>query len=74
MNRDIAAGKWKQMRGQVREWWGQLTDDDLDQIGGKAEKLIGRLQERYGYTRQEAEDEVNRRLREYEARYGELVK
>ena len=73
MNRDIAAGKWKQMRGQVREWWGHLTDDDLDQIGGKAEKLIGRLQERYGYSRQQAEDEVNRRLREYEARYGQLA-
>ncbi len=73
MNRDIAAGKWKQMRGQVREWWGQLTDDDLDQIGGKAEKLIGRLQERYGYSRQQAEDEVNRRLREYEARFGQFA-
>lgn len=66
MNRDIAAGKWKQMRGQLHEWWGRLTDDDLDIIGGKAEKLLGKLQERYGYTRQEAEDEMYRRLREYE--------
>jgi uncharacterized protein YjbJ (UPF0337 family) len=70
MNRDIAAGKWKQMRGQVLEWWGQLTDDDLDTIAGKAETLVGKLQERYGYTRQEAEDEMQRRLREYETRYG----
>jgi uncharacterized protein YjbJ (UPF0337 family) len=73
MNRDIAGGKWKQMRGQVREWWGQLTDDDLDQIAGKAEKLVGKLQERYGYTREEAEREMRRRLSEYEQKHGALV-
>jgi uncharacterized protein YjbJ (UPF0337 family) len=66
MNRDILEGNWKQLRGQVKEWWGELTDDDLDRIDGKKDQLIGRLQERYGYTRERAEEEVNRRLRDYE--------
>lgn len=47
------------MRGKVREWWGKLTDDDLDQISGKKDQLIGKLQERYGYTRDEAAREVD---------------
>jgi uncharacterized protein YjbJ (UPF0337 family) len=59
-------GKWKQIRGQMKEWWGKLTDDDLDVIGGKKDKLVGKLQERYGYAKQRAEDEVDRRLREYD--------
>ena len=51
MNRDIFEGKWKGMRGQVKEWWGKLTDDDLERVGGKADPLIGLLQQTYGYTR-----------------------
>jgi uncharacterized protein YjbJ (UPF0337 family) len=66
MNADIIKGKWKQMRGQVKQWWGNLTDDDLDRIEGERDKLIGRLQERYGYTRENAEAEVDRRFGEYE--------
>ena len=50
------------MRGQVKEWWGKLTDDDLEQVGGKADQLIGLLQQKYGYTREQAEEEFNRRL------------
>ena len=46
MNSDVFAGKWKQMRGQAKEWWGKLTDDDLEQIDGKRDKLVGILQER----------------------------
>ncbi|HSQ26553.1 MAG TPA: CsbD family protein [Anaerolineales bacterium] len=64
MNQDIFEGKWKEMRGQVKEWWGKLTDDELDQAGGKAEQLIGLLQQKYGYTRERAEQEFNRRLAE----------
>jgi len=64
MNQDIFEGKWKEMRGQVKEWWGKLTDDDLEQIGGKADQLIGLLQQKYGYTREHAEHEYNRRLAE----------
>jgi uncharacterized protein YjbJ (UPF0337 family) len=66
MNTDVMQGKWKQMRGEVKKWWGNLTDDDLDRIAGERDKLIGRLQERYGYARERAEEEVDRRFREYE--------
>jgi uncharacterized protein YjbJ (UPF0337 family) len=64
MNKDIFEGKWKETRGQVKEWWGKLTDDDLERVGGKADQLIGLLQQKYGYTRQCAEEEINRRLEE----------
>jgi uncharacterized protein YjbJ (UPF0337 family) len=66
MNQDILSGKWKQMRGELKTWWGKLTDDDFERIGGQKDKLIGLLQERYGYTREQAEQEVERRLQEYE--------
>jgi uncharacterized protein YjbJ (UPF0337 family) len=59
MNRDQLKGKWHQMKGEVKAKWGKLTNDDLDQIDGNLEKLIGRLQERYGYARERAEKEVN---------------
>lgn len=62
MNQDVFEGKWKEMRGQVKEWWGRLTDDDLEQVGGKADQLIGLLQQKYGYTKEHAEKEFNRRL------------
>lgn len=66
MNEDVIQGNWKQLRGKVREWWGKLTDDDLDMINGKRDQLVGRLQERYGYSRDEATREIDRRLEEYE--------
>ena len=43
MNQDVFAGQWKQMRGELKTWWGRLADDDFDQIGGQKDKLIGRL-------------------------------
>jgi uncharacterized protein YjbJ (UPF0337 family) len=64
MNEDILKGKWKQVRGRSKEWWGKLTDDDLDMIDGNREQLIGKLQERYGYTKDRAAQEVNERLKE----------
>ena len=60
MNRDIVAGKWQQLRGKVKEQWGKLTDDDLTQADGKFDKLAGSIRERYGYTRERAEDELER--------------
>jgi len=66
MNEDTFEGKWKQAKGQVKQWWGELTDDDLLQVEGNRDKLVGKLQERYGYTRQRADDEVNRRFNDYE--------
>jgi len=64
MNKDIFEGKWKEMRGQIKEWWGKLTDDDLDRVGGNAEQIVGLLQQKYGYTRQRAEEEFNRRIKD----------
>jgi len=51
------------VRGQAKEWWGKLTDDDLDRVAGKSEQLIGLLQEKYGYTRERAEEEFNSRIK-----------
>jgi len=67
MNDDVMAGKWKQVKGNARQWWGKLTDDDLDKMTGKSEELAGKLQERYGWSRDRANDEINRRLREMDA-------
>ncbi len=64
MNKDIFEGKWKEMRGQIKEWWGKLTDDDLEQAAGNAEQIVGLLQQKYGYTRQRAEEEFNRRIKD----------
>lgn len=68
MNRDIFGGKWKQLRGSIKEKWGELTDDELDQIEGRRDKLAGKLQEKYGYTKQEAEREIDNFLDESERR------
>jgi uncharacterized protein YjbJ (UPF0337 family) len=65
MNNDIFAGQWRQMRGTLRSWWGKLTDDDFDWIGGQTDKLVGVIQEKYGYTSEQAENEVERRFNEY---------
>jgi len=63
MNNDIFEGKWKQIRGQAKVWWNKLTDDDLGKVEGKFEKLVGLLQEKYGYTREQAEEEFNKRAK-----------
>ncbi|MFZ5959911.1 CsbD family protein [Pseudomonas sp. QL9] len=58
MNSDVIKGKWKQLSGTLKEQWGKLTDDDLRAADGHAEYLVGKLQERYGWTRERAEREV----------------
>jgi uncharacterized protein YjbJ (UPF0337 family) len=63
MNNDVFEGKWKQIRGQAKVWWGKLTDDDLEKVGGQFDKLIGMLQVKYGYTRQQAEQEYLKRTK-----------
>lgn len=60
MNRDRIEGNWKQVKGEVRKQWGELTDDDLDVIEGQRQKLIGRIQERYGIAKDEAERQVEK--------------
>jgi uncharacterized protein YjbJ (UPF0337 family) len=67
MNRDVLEGKWKQIRGQAKEWWGELTDHDLDRATGRLEVLIGLLQEKYGYSRKDAADEILTRVIEFES-------
>ncbi len=66
MNEDILKGKWKEIKGGIKEKWGKLTDDDLAQVEGEEEKLLGLLQKKYGHTREKAEQEYKELL----ARYG----
>ena len=65
INWDQMQGNWKQFKGYLRQQWGKLTDDEIDQIEGRREILIGKLQERYGIAREEAEKQV----KEFENRY-----
>jgi uncharacterized protein YjbJ (UPF0337 family) len=66
MNKDTIEGNWKQLKGKVKEQWGKLTDDDFDVIAGKRDQLLGRIQERHGISRDEAEKQVS----EWERREG----
>ncbi|MEW3616989.1 CsbD family protein [Pseudomonas aeruginosa] len=58
MNSDVIKGKWKQLTGKIKERWGDLTDDDLQAADGHVEYLVGKLQERYGWSKERAEQEV----------------
>lgn len=60
MNEDILKGKWKELKGSVKEKWGDLTDDDVTGVEGKTEKLLGILQEKYGYSKDKALEEYNK--------------
>ncbi|BBI66065.1 MULTISPECIES: CsbD family protein [unclassified Psychrobacter] len=59
MNKNTLKGEWKQIKGSVKQKWGELTDDDLDQVEGSRDKLVGRIQERYGHAQDHAEREVD---------------
>ncbi|PYX09175.1 MAG: general stress protein CsbD [Acidobacteria bacterium] len=59
MNWDQIEGKWKQMKGSIKERWGKLTDDDLNMIAGKRDQLAGKIQERYGLTKEDAHRQVD---------------
>ena len=65
MASDILKGKWKQLKGSIQERWGELTDDDVDEVQGEAESLVGKLQEKYGYAKEKAEAEVAEFLEEH---------
>lgn len=65
---DRIAGKWKQLRGDVRTRWGELTDDEIDMVAGQRDKFVGKIQERYGIARDEAERQVN----EWSDRFNEV--
>lgn len=68
MNEDRLQGRWKEIKGKVRERWGQLTEDDLDVIAGRREQLLGRIQQRHGLAREEAE----RQVQDWKLRSGEF--
>jgi uncharacterized protein YjbJ (UPF0337 family) len=59
MNWDTISGQWKQFKGKAKEKWGKLTDDELDVVAGKRDQLIGKIQERYGVKKDQAEKEVD---------------
>ena len=59
MDANILKGHWNVLKGKVKETWGKLTDDDIAEIGGKKDQLIGKLQKKYGYTKEEAAKQVN---------------
>jgi uncharacterized protein YjbJ (UPF0337 family) len=62
MSQDVFKGQWKELRGRLREWWGDLTDDDVTRIDGSQERLVGALQQRYGYAKDKALSEIQRRV------------
>ena len=59
MNDDVFKGKWMQFKGQIKEKWGQLTDDDFDTAGGQRDQLVGRIQERYGLAKDQVRKDVD---------------
>ncbi len=59
MNADVLKGQWQQLKGAVKTQWGKLTDDDLTRVSGDVEQLVGRVQERYGFAREKAMQEVD---------------
>jgi uncharacterized protein YjbJ (UPF0337 family) len=66
MNRDIARGGFIELKGRIKQQWARLTDDEIEQIEGHAEVLAGKLQERYGWEKDEAE----RQVKDFSARHG----
>lgn len=60
MNQDITEGKWKQLKGRIKEQWGKLTDDEIDQIQGQRERWAGIMQEKYGMAKEEAQREFDK--------------
>ncbi len=58
MNNDIIKGKWKQLKGSLKQMWGKFTDDDVEQINGNYDTLVGKIQERYGHSKELAEKEA----------------
>jgi len=59
MNEDILKGKWDQLKGKLRTKWAKLTDDDVERVGGAKDQLVGRIRERYGFAKEDAEREVD---------------
>ena len=71
MNRDIAQGQWKQLKGKVREFWGRFTDDEVNELDGRFDNLAGKIQEKYGLAKEEAAEQVNDFLDRYGQKRGQ---
>jgi len=67
MNWDRIQGNWKQLKGDLKTKWGKLTDDEFDMIGGQRDKLVGKIQERYGCAKDDAERQVSDWERDYDS-------
>ena len=65
MNKEILHGKRRELKGLLKERWGKLTDDDLDRVEGQVERLVGLLQQRYGYAKEKAEQEYKRVMEQW---------
>jgi uncharacterized protein YjbJ (UPF0337 family) len=70
VNHDVLMGKWKQIRGQVKQRWGKLTDNQLEQISGRYDQLVGAIQEQYGITREKAAEQVDGFITDVKQRLG----
>jgi uncharacterized protein YjbJ (UPF0337 family) len=68
MDSNVFKGKWKQIKGETQKQWGKLTNDDMDVIDGEREKLIGKIQERYGYAKDRAEKEYHEWSSSYDSK------
>jgi len=66
MNKDQMEGKWTQWKGAAKEKWGKLTDDDLDVIAGRRDQLVGKIRERYGIEKEEAQEQTDAWVTEME--------
>ena len=69
MNEDTVRGRWKQVKGKIKEQWGRLTEDDIDVIAGKRDQLLGRIQQRHGI----AKDEAQKQVQEFERRNPDVA-
>ena len=69
MNWDRIQGNWKQMKGELKTKWGKLTDDDFDVIAGQRDKFVGKIQERYGCSKDDAEKQVNSWADSYDTKH-----
>jgi uncharacterized protein YjbJ (UPF0337 family) len=70
VNELLMEGRWKRMRSSAKLWWNKLTDKDLDGIHGQLDKLAGALQAKYGYSREQADAEIDRRMKEYDQEHS----
>ena len=66
MNADILKGKWKEIKGSIKQQWGELTDDEITRVEGSEEKFVGLLQKKYGYSREEAETRYKKFMERYD--------